>query len=34
LCREEKTMLNVIYEVLAMVPTTFGVAGDVLVSRH
>jgi len=27
-------MLNVIYEVLAMVPTTFGVAGYVLVSRH
>ena len=27
-------MLNVIYGVLAMVPTTFGVAGYVLVSRH
>jgi hypothetical protein len=27
-------MLNVIYGVLAIVPTAFGVAGYMLVSRH
>jgi hypothetical protein len=34
LCHKETTMLNLIYGVLAMVPTTFGIAGYVLVSRH
>jgi hypothetical protein len=27
-------MLNLMYGVLAMVPTTFGIAGYTLVSRH
>jgi len=27
-------MLNLLYGVLAMVPTTFGLAGYALVSRH
>ena len=32
--RERRTMLSVMYGVLAMMPTTFAVAGYALVSRH